>query len=225
MIHFDEFYATACLHKGGSHAVEASLPQIQSDQGLIDASDAFYLSTMMRRIFRAGLKHSVIDAKWPAFEKVLNQFNPLACAHMTDEKLDELMGNRELVRHLGKMKAIRINASLVLNLGREYDGFGAFLARWPSSEIVDLWRKLKKEGAQLGGISGAYFLRMVGKDTFLLTDDVVAFLCAQGVVDKVPASIKDLSAVQDAFNVWQEQCGRPYCEVSRIISMTAASFR
>ncbi len=225
MIHFDELYATACLHKGGSQIVEASLPQLRSDQALIDTSDAFYLSTMMRRIFRAGLKHSVIDAKWPAFEKALNQFNPTVCAHMTDEKLDELMGNRDLVRHLGKMKAIRINASLVLNLGQGHGGFGAFLAQWPPSEIVDLWRKLKKEGAQLGGISGAYFLRMAGKDTFLLTDDVVAVLRAQGVIDKAPTSMSAMTAVQGAFNQWQEQCGRPYCEISRIASMAVASFQ
>ena len=41
---------------------------------------------------------------------------------------------------------------------------------------------------------------MVGKDTFVPTDDMVAALKAQGVIDKAPTSQKDLAAVQAAFN-------------------------
>jgi 3-methyladenine DNA glycosylase Tag len=79
---------------------------------------------------------------------------------------------------------------------------------------------LKKQGAQLGGNSGPSFLRMVGKDTFLLTDDVVAALVAQGVVDKRPTAQRDLRAVQQAFNQWQQESGRPLCQISRLLSMT-----
>lgn len=220
MIHFDELLSAAVLNKGSKKVVEGNLPTPKTHKALEQLSDAFYLSTMTRRIFQAGLRHSVIDAKWPQFEQVLNQFNPLPCAHMSDEKLDELMSNRALIRHLGKMKSIRTNAAMVLNLAREPGGFGAFVASWPSNNIVGLWTKLKKEGAQLGGMSGARFLRLAGKDTFLLTDDVVAVLKHQGVVSKMPTSQKDLAAVQEVFNLWQKQAGLPYCQVSRIVSMT-----
>ncbi|WP_053980114.1 DNA-3-methyladenine glycosylase I [Marinagarivorans algicola] len=224
MIGFDEILNTAILHKGSLKEVKTALPVVLTAHELEAQSDAFYLSAMTRRIFRAGLKHSVIDAKWPAFEKALYAFNPMACAMMSDDKLDELMGNRELVRHMGKMKSIRINAALVLEKAREYGSFGAYLAQWPGANIVGLWTQLKKQGAQLGGMSGSRFLRLVGKDTFLLTDDVVAVLKAQGVVNKMPTSQKDLALVQGVFNAWQEQSGLPYSHISRIASMTAASW-
>lgn len=31
---------------------------------------------MALRVFRAGLKHSPVDAKWPAFEEVFFRFDP-----------------------------------------------------------------------------------------------------------------------------------------------------
>lgn len=224
LIGFDEVLKTAVLHKGSLKAVKAELPIALTVHELEAQSDAFYLSAMTRRIFRAGLKHSVIDAKWPAFERALNGFNPMACAMMSDDKLDELMANRELVRHMGKMKSIRINAALVLEKAREHGSFGAYLAQWPGANIVGLWTELKKQGAQLGGMSGSRFLRLVGKDTFLLTDDVLAVLKAQGVVNKMPTSQKDLALVQGVFNDWQVQSGLPYSHISRIVSMTAASW-
>ena len=72
----------------------------------------------------------------------------------------------------------------------------------------------------MGGNSGPYFLRMVGKDTFILTDDVVAALKAQGVIDKKPTAKRDLQKVQEAFNQWQAESGRPLSQISRLLSYT-----
>lgn len=224
MITFDELLATAVLHKGSRGNVMVSLPEPLSHQALVALPDSVYLSTLTRRIFQAGLKHSVIDAKWPAFEQAFKGFNPLACAHMDDAAFDALMANRNLIRHLGKMRSVQANAAMVLHKAREFGSFARFIADWPCHNIVGLWQTLKKEGAQLGGMSGARFLRLVGKDTFLLTDDVVAVFKGQGVVSKAPTSQKDLQLVQQVFNDWHAQSGMPYCQISRIASMTAASW-
>jgi 3-methyladenine DNA glycosylase Tag len=61
---------------------------------------------------------------------------------------------------------------------------------------------------------------MVGKDTFVPTDDVVTALRAQGVVDKTPTSLKELAAVQSVFNTWQQQSGRPLCQLSVMLAHT-----
>jgi 3-methyladenine DNA glycosylase Tag len=110
------------------------------------------------------------------------------------------------------------NAQFVLDIAREYGSFGRLLADWPSSDIVALWKLLAKRGNQLGGMSAPRFLRMAGKDTFVLSDDVVAALKAQEIVDKSPTSLKDLALVQAAFNTWQEQSGRPLCHISMMLS-------
>lgn len=219
---FQEVYDTACLHKGGPEAVESRLPDYLETEALCSASDSVYLSAMSLRIFRAGLKHSMVDAKWPAFEKTFNGFDPHFCAHLNDEFIESCMSNAELIRHFGKLKTIRANAYLVLTKAEEHGGFGAYLAEWPTTNIVGLWIELKKQGAHLGGSSAASFLRMVGKDTFMLTSDVVTVLVNEGVVSKTPSSQKDLKLVQQTFNEWQQESGRPLCEISRIVSLSVS---
>ncbi|MDF2182762.1 DNA-3-methyladenine glycosylase I [Neptuniibacter sp. CAU 1671] len=204
----------------GAAATEVMLPQSLSDAELAEQPDDRLLSAMSRRVFRAGIKHSVVDAKWPAFEQAFFGFVPEKVSLMSDDQLEQLMQNAEIIRHFGKIKATRANAMMVHELAERYGSFATWLAQWPASDIVGLWKYLQKEGSQLGGNSGAYFLRMVGKDTFILTDDVVAALKAQGIVEKRPTAKADLQRVQDAFNEWQAQSGRPLCQISRLLACT-----
>lgn len=200
--------------------IESRLPQSKSSALIAEVPDDRLLSDMVRRVFRAGLKHSLVDSKWPEFEKAFFQFSPEKVSLMSDEQLENLMQNDKIIRHWGKIKSVRANALMVHELAEQHGSFAKFIAQWPDDDIIGLWAFLKKHGKQLGGNSGASFLRMVGKDTFLLTDDVVAGLKAQGIVDKRPSSKRDLQKVQDAFNVWQDESGRPMCQISRLLSYT-----
>lgn len=217
---FEWIYGHVLERLGDERDLDRYLPQPKSAMQLKAQADSFYLSTMARRVFRAGLKHSVVDAKWPAFELAFFKFVPLRVAMMTDEELDSLMGNRDIIRHWNKIKSVRSNAAFLIEVIEEYGSVGEWLAAWPEDNIIGLWSLLKKEGSQLGGNSGAYFLRMSGKDTFVLTEDVVVALKAQGIVDKLPTSQKDLKRVQEAFNQWRLQSNRPLSQISRLLAMT-----
>lgn len=205
---------------GSLAALEARLPQPATAAQLTAVSDDRYLSLLALRVFRAGLRHSVVDAKWPNFEEVFWQFNPDKVVLMSAEHIERLMQDTRIIRHLGKLRSVPRNAQMVLDIRREYGSFGVFLAQWPSSDIVGLWRYLAKQGQQLGGMSAPRFLRMAGKDTFLLSNDVTAALIAQGIVTKQPTSQRDLAAVQEAFNSWQAQSGRPLCQLSMLLALT-----
>lgn len=210
-----------CLNRFGSaKALEAMLPQPRSEAELRALNDDRYLSLISLRIFRAGLKHSLVDAKWPAFEEVFFGFDPEKVVLMGAERLENLMQDTRVIRHLGKLKSVPRNAQFILDVRREKGSFGALIADWPVSDIVGLWKYLAKHGNQLGGLSAPRFLRMVGKDTFIPTDDMVAALKAQGVIDKAPTSQKDLAAVQAAFNQWQVESGRPLCQLSVMLAHT-----
>jgi 3-methyladenine DNA glycosylase Tag len=220
MKEFDWIFQHVLMRVGSVQDVELILSKPKSIQQLKAKDDSYYLSTMSRRIFRAGLKHSLVDAKWPAFEAAFFGFNPLRVAMMSDEELDALMANTAIIRHWNKLKAVRTNASYMLDMIDQHGSIGQWLGQWPQDDVIGLWAELKNNGRQLGGNSGAYFLRMVGKDTFVLTEDVVTALKAQGIVDKKPTSRKDLQRVQDVFNIWAEQSGRPLCQLSRLLSLT-----
>lgn len=210
-----------CLNRfGGPAELEARLPQPRSAEALRELGDDRYLSLIALRVFRAGLKHSLVDAKWPAFEEAFFAFDPHKVVLMGAEHLERLMQDSRLIRHLGKLKSVPRNAQFVLDVARERGSFGQLIADWPSSDIVGLWKYLAKHGSQLGGLSAPRLLRMIGKDTFIPTDDLVAALKAQGIVDKAPTSQKELAAVQAAFNQWQAESGRPLCQLSVMLAHT-----
>lgn len=210
-----------CLNRFGSvEALEAQLPVPKTPEQLRELGDDRYLSLISLRIFRAGLKHSLVDAKWPAFEEVFFGFDPQKVVLMSAEHIERLMQDARLIRHLGKLASVPRNAQFILDVAREHGSFGAWLADWPVQDIVGLWRQLAKRGNQLGGLSAPRLLRMVGKDSFVPTDDVVAALKAQGIIDKAPTSQKDLAIVQAAFNEWQQQSGRPLCQLSVMLAHT-----
>ena len=210
-----------CLNRFGSAAeLEAHLPVPKTPAQLRNISDDRYLSTMALRVFRAGLKHSLVDAKWPAFEQVFFGFDPEKVVLMGADHLERLMQDARIIRHLGKLKSVPRNAQLILDIAHEHGSFGNFIADWPVTDIVGLWKYLIKHGNQLGGLSAPRFLRMVGKDTFVASDDVSAALIAQKIVDKRPTSQRDQAAVQAAFNQWHAESGRPLCQLSVMLAHT-----
>jgi len=210
-----------CLNRFGSVAeLEARLPQPRSAAELRGLSDDRYLSLISLRVFRAGLKHSLVDAKWPAFEEVFFGFDPEKVVLMGGERLENLMQDARLIRHLGKLKSVPRNAQFILDVRQEKGSFGALIADWPVTDIVGLWKYLAKHGSQLGGLSAPRLLRMIGKDSFIPSEDMVAALKAQGIIDKAPTSLKDLAAVQAAFNQWHAESGRPLCQLSVMLAHT-----
>ncbi|OCR26368.1 3-methyladenine DNA glycosylase [Pseudomonas syringae] len=210
-----------CLNRFGSaKALEAHLPTPKTAKQLQAISADRYLSTMALRVFRAGLKHSLVDSKWPAFEEVFYGFDPEKVVLMGADHLERLMQDARIIRHLGKLKSVPRNAQLILDIEQEHGSFGQFIAQWPVDDITGLWQYIAKHGNQMGGLSTPRFLRMVGKDTFIPTWDVVAALNAQKIVDKVPTSKRDQAIVQQVFNQWHGESGRPLCQLSAMLAFT-----
>ena len=218
VIPFEAIEERARERVGGMQALVARLPQAKSPEELRALGDDRYLSLMSLRIFRAGLKHSLVDARWPAFEDAFRGFGPARVVAMSDEELEALLSDQRLIRHWGKLKSVRANAAAMLQLADEAGGMGAWLAAWPREDVVGLWRELGKRFSQLGGNSGPYFLRMVGKDTFLLTDSVVKALNHWDAFAGTPKSKADRQRVQEAFNVWHRATSRPLCQLSMILA-------
>ena len=100
MVAFAPIHATA-VKRIGAAALAERLPPLRDAAALAALPDDRYLSLLSLRIFRAGLKHSLVDSKWPAFEAVFHGFAPAAVLAMPDEEVEALMGDRRLIRHWG----------------------------------------------------------------------------------------------------------------------------
>ncbi len=217
---FAEIEAKAAERHGGEDELAKLLPEPRDPAALRAVSDSEYLSRMSFRVFSAGLRQSMIESKWPAFEEVFRGFEPRRVRAMSDEELEALMSDDRIVRHWGKIKATRHNAAAMCDIAQDAGSFGSWLADWPADDPVGLWEALGKRFSQLGGNSGPYFLRWVGKDTFVLTADVSKALVQWGGMDAPPKGRKAMRAAQDVMNRWSRESGRPLCQVSRILALS-----
>jgi 3-methyladenine DNA glycosylase Tag len=130
------------------------------------------------------------------------------------------MQDKRIIRHWRKINAVRSNATIMHEKKEDSKSFGKYLATWPASDSVGLWHNLKKGYIHMGGQSAPYFLRMVGKDTFILTNDVIRALNRWGAFQGIPTSEKAKQIVQGIFNIWAEESGRPLCQLSRILALS-----
>lgn len=219
MRHFDELFDIAAQRHGGTTAFAAQLSRPLSHPEVLAIPEDRWLSTITKCIFQAGFNWKVIENKWDGFEAAFDGFDLGRCAFMDDEKFDALLQNTQIVRNGTKISAVRDNAAFLLEL-RQEGGVAQTLGGWPSSDYVGLLEMLKKRGSRLGGTTAQYAMRFAGRDSFILSRDVVARLIAEGVVDKPPSSKRAMAQVQQAFNTWSEQSGRSLTEISRTLAMS-----
>ena len=218
---FKSVRARAEKRKGGPAALKKLLPRKPDPQALAKLTDDRILAEMTRRVFSAGFAWSVIEAKWEGFEAALLGFEPAKLVFQPDEFWDGLMRDNRIVRNGAKILSVRENAAFVQEIAKEHGSFGKFLAKWPSSDEVGLLDLLAKRGSRLGGNTGQMFLRFVGYDGFVTSQDVVACLRDAGLdIGPEARSKSDLAKVQGQFNAWARETGLPYTHLSRICAMS-----
>ncbi|HIF9350933.1 DNA-3-methyladenine glycosylase I [Photobacterium damselae] len=217
---FNQIYDRAAERKGGIQALEKLLVYPKNQQELALITDDRWLATFTLRIFQSGMTWQVVRNKWPNFEDVFFGFNIEKMLLVPDEMWERKATDPAIIRHLGKVMTIPANADMIHRAAVEYGSFAQMVADWPCEDIIGLWQYLKKKGARLGGNTGPYALRTMGKDTFIISQDVEAYLRNIGVIEGGKSSLKSLKATQKAFNDWQQESGRPMCQVSQIISFS-----
>lgn len=222
---FSSIYQRAADRKGGTAALEALSGKPLSPSQLKSYSNADWLSAFSKKVFQSGFVWRVVEQKWPGFREVFFDFAPEKILLLSDEMLAAKATDPRIIRNAGKVLSIQANAQMIYELELEYGPFSALIADWPGERIIGLWALLKKRGARLGGNTGAYSLRAMGKDTFLLSQDVEAYLRAYQVIDGGLTSQSSLKKIQAQFNDWQQQSGRSLQQISQIVSMSVGDNR
>ena len=139
---------------------------------------------------------------------------------MPDEAIEALMQDSGLIRHWGKLRSVRDNAAALAALSAAEGGFGRWLAAWPGTRITELWDELGRRFTQMGGDSAPRFLRMDGKDSFIITPSVTAALIEHGLIAAAPKGKAGRALVQQRFNEWAAETGRPLAHLSMILAAT-----
>lgn len=221
MEEFASIYQRACDRHGGKSAVADYLPVVRTPRSLGASKNDRWLAEMTRCIFQAGFVWRVVDKKWDDFEDVFFGFPPEKIIMLSPDQIDRFAQNPRIIRNRQKVLCVQHNAHYILDITKEHGSFGKFISRWPQEDLIGLFAHMKKHGSRLGGMSGQRVLRNMGKDTFVVTADVVRCLQRAGVdINESPTSKRELGLIQNAFNIWQQESTLPYSHMSRLCALS-----
>jgi 3-methyladenine DNA glycosylase Tag len=217
---YQEILDLAAARKGGKEAVLAGIEAPKSADALAAIPDDRWLSGMARAIFQAGISWAVVENKWPDTEEAFYGFDVGRVASMSEDWFDDLLSDPRIVRSPPKVQAIQNNAVFVQKVAAEAGSFGRRVGDWPAEDFAGLLTWLKTEGDRLGGATGAHVMRAMGKESFVLSESVLARLEAESVIDKPPTSKKAMAEVQAAFNTWRAESGESLTVISRVLAQS-----
>jgi len=229
---FKSLYQRAADRKGGKSTLELLLGKRilgkkllddnAAEQNIAQLTDDRVLAAFTKQIFKSGFVWRVVENKWPDFEENFFNFNIEKMLMMPEEMLERKAADPKIIRNYNKVKTIKANAQMIFDVTLDKNiSFAQFIHDWPSEDVIGLWAYLKKHGQRLGGNTGPYALRLLGKDTFILSSDVEAYLRAQQVIDGGLQSKKSLTAIQAYFNKLQNESGYSLTQLSRLIAFAS----
>ena len=218
---FDALYHRAAERKGGTKQLQLLLNDNSygGDADLLtQLTDDRLLSAFTKKVFQSGFVWRVVENKWPNFEETFFNFNIEKVLMMPEEMMERKAADPKIIRNFNKVKTIKANAQMIFEEQQNGHSFTKFIADWPSDNIIGLWAYLKKHGQRLGGNTGPYALRTLGKDTFLITRDIEAYFRANDIVTGGIQTKSSLAAIQASFNQWQTECDLSLSQLSRLVA-------
>lgn len=215
---FEDLYLRAVERKGGPKALNFLLGEADTSNLVAKLDDSRILAAMTKKVFQSGFVWRVVEQKWPDFEDVFFGFDIEKILMMPEEMLEKKATDPRIIRNYNKVKTIKANAQMLFEEQQNGHSFAEFIANWPSDDIIGLWAYLKKHGARLGGNTGPYALRALGKDTFLLSRDVEAYFRANNLITGGVQTKGSLATIQASFNEWQAQSDLSLSQLSRLVA-------
>jgi len=215
-----EITRIAAKRKGSAAALERLLSRPLSPRKIRKIPDDRWLSAMTKCIFQAGFNWQIIENKWPRFEEVFKGFGLGRWMMMSDDDLDRLLKIDGIVRNVAKIRSLRENATFLKEITGVHGCVGDYFAAWKPPDYCNNLRELQKNGARLGGKTSQVFLQRMGVDAIAFTPDVLKALQREGIVDRIPGSNKDWSALQTAIDTWRSKSDRSLTEMSQILAFS-----
>lgn len=140
--------------------------------------DGYFFEMLVLESFQAGLSWECILNKREAFRRAFDGFDYRKIAAYTEDKVEELISNRDIVRNRLKIRAAINNAKIFMDIQKEYGSFSDYIWQFTggkqivnrdgvlraTSELSDVISKdLQKRGMKFVGSTIIYsYLQAVG---------------------------------------------------------------
>jgi DNA-3-methyladenine glycosylase I len=110
---------------GGEPGKEFYAKYHDEEWGIPSHDDRHLFEMLVLEGAQAGLSWETILKRRDGYRRAFHGFDPVNVASMTDEALEDLRNNPEIIRNRLKIYAARQNARVFLEIQKEYGTFGS----------------------------------------------------------------------------------------------------
>lgn len=141
----------------------------------LNLDDNYLFEILLLESFQAGLSWECVLNKREDFRKAYDNFDLDKICSYSDDKMNELLNNKDIIRNKLKIKASISNARIFRNIIKEYGSFRAYLKTFTKEEIIyeidkttnflsdNISKDLKKRGMKFVGSVIIYsYLQAIG---------------------------------------------------------------
>jgi len=152
--------------------------------------DAVLFEFIILEAFQAGLSWETILNKRENFRVAFDNFDPEIIKDYQEDKIDELMNNKGIIRNRRKIDAAIVNAKVFLGIQKEWGTFSEYIWHFTSGEIIyetgkasselsdQISKDLKKRGMKFVGTTIVYaYLQAIG---VICSHDEKCFMYKEG---------------------------------------------
>lgn len=140
-----------------------------------DFNDDYLFEMLVLESFQAGLSWECVLNKRKAFKKAFDNFDVKRVAKYKENKINELLANKDIIRNKLKINAAIKNANIFKNIQNEYGSFYSYLKTFTNGKIIyetgkvsnnlsdNISKDLKKRGMSFVGTTIIYsYLQAIG---------------------------------------------------------------
>ena len=102
----------------------------------LNLNDNYLFEMLILESFQAGLSWECILNKRESFRECYDNFNIDKICNYDDNKINELLNNKNIIRNKLKIKAIINNAKIYKKIQKEYKSFHNYLKQFTNDEII-----------------------------------------------------------------------------------------
>ncbi len=143
--------------------------------GRLNLDDKYLFEMLILESFQAGLSWECVLNKRESFRQAFDNFNIDKIINYSDEKIQELLQNKGIIRNRLKINATINNSKIFKDIQKEYGTFSKYLETFTNNKVVyeigkttsnlsdNISKDLQKRGMKFVGSTIIYsFLQAIG---------------------------------------------------------------
>lgn len=143
--------------------------------------DKVLFEFLILELFQAGLSWECILNKRERFRTTFDEFDYVKISKYDDDKINELLQNKNIVRNRLKIKATIENAKVFIKIQKEYGSFSNYIWKFTNNQVIKNKDNLIKTNSPLSDKISRDLKERGMK--FVGTTIIYSYLQAIGIID------------------------------------------